>query len=132
MTGVQTCALPILWKQFSIHVDLYKHYLDLIIKFNAFHYAVTGAIISFYFSKNDISLIRYSLLFPVLMSFGFAVFFFYATSKIKNLRAELLDIVEALGLHMIPEVNVLKFLLILSGVLFLIVATSLLGLFMFG
>ncbi|MFL6212083.1 MAG: hypothetical protein ACJ74W_24770 [Pyrinomonadaceae bacterium] len=68
----------LLWKQYELHTDLYKHYLELILKFNAFYYAVTGAIISFYFTKSDIPLIKYALLFPILMSVVFGVLFGFA------------------------------------------------------
>ena len=37
-----------LWRQYSLHVDLYKFYLDLAIKINVFYYAVTGAILAYY------------------------------------------------------------------------------------
>lgn len=39
----------ILWKQYALHVDLYKFYLDLGVKVNAFYYAVTGSILTYYF-----------------------------------------------------------------------------------
>jgi len=32
-------------------MDLYKHYLEMTLKFNVFYYAVTGAVLSFYFSN---------------------------------------------------------------------------------
>jgi len=39
-----------LWKQYEISVDLYKHYLKLAIEINVFYYAITGAIVSYYFA----------------------------------------------------------------------------------
>jgi hypothetical protein len=62
----------LLWKEFELHVDLVKHYLDLIIKFNVFYYAVTGALLSYYFlnSENN-KLVRWSLIFPIMMSIFF-------------------------------------------------------------
>ena len=46
--------IDLLWKQFALNVDVYKFYLDLVIKINVFHYAITGAIISYYFQhKTD-------------------------------------------------------------------------------
>ena len=36
----------LLWKQYELHVGLYKHYLELALKFNVFYYAATGAILS--------------------------------------------------------------------------------------
>ena len=37
----------ILWKQFSLYVDLYKFYMDITMKVNLFYYGITGAILSF-------------------------------------------------------------------------------------
>jgi hypothetical protein len=59
----------ILWKQYELQVGLYKGYLDLLLKFNVFYYAATGALISYYFSKPDIPWMKYSLGFPVLTVF---------------------------------------------------------------
>jgi len=67
----------LLWKQYELHVGLYKHYLELVLKFNVFYYAATGAILSYFFSKTDVPLIKYSLLFPIIMSLGFAILFIY-------------------------------------------------------
>jgi hypothetical protein len=118
-----------LWKQYQLHVDLYKHYLDLTLRFNVFYYAVTGAILSFYFSRADVSVIRYSLLFPVLMSIGFGLFAFYAASLIEVTRQEIFAIRDALGLHTAPEVKVLAWLLRICAGLFVFVALCLVGLF---
>lgn len=120
-----------LWKQYQLHVDLYKHYLELALKFNMFYYAVTGAILSFYFSKSDVSLIKYSLLFPIVMSVGFGLFFFYGASLVEVVRRDIFAIRDALGLYSAPEVRILAVLLRLSAILFSFVAVCLLGLFFF-
>jgi len=78
-----------LWKEYNIHIDLYKHYLELVLKFNIFYYAITGAILSFYFSKVQIATIRYSLIFPILMSLLFASFFFYGAKLLSKLALQL-------------------------------------------
>lgn len=68
-------TLEILWRQYSLTVELYKFYMDLTVKFNVFYYAVTGAILSFYFANQNIDDVKYSLLLPILMSIAFAGFF---------------------------------------------------------
>lgn len=52
----------LLWRQYALHVDLYKFYIEATIKINAFHYAITGAIVSFSFTHSDVSLARWALL----------------------------------------------------------------------
>ncbi len=115
-----------LWKQYELHVGLYKTYLEFVLKFNVFYYAATGAIISYYFAHSDILWMKYSLLFPVLMSFGFATFFIYGACKIGVVRDELETIGSKLGFDTVPEYLVLTIFLILSATLMVVVALSLL------
>jgi len=49
------------WRQYSQTVELYKFYMDLMVKFNVFYYAVTGAILSFFFANPDIDDIEFAL-----------------------------------------------------------------------
>ena len=118
-----------LWKQYQLHVDLYKYYLEMVIKFNVFYYAVTGAILSFYFSQKEVSLIRYSLLFPILLSIAFGGFFLYGSTLLEVVRQEVFDIRDKLQLDTAPEMKVLTILLRITAVLFLFVAACLLVLF---
>lgn len=107
----------LLWKQYQLHVDLYKHYLELVLKFNVFYYAATGAILSFFFSKTGVGLIKYSLLFPIMMSVAFGILFIYGAFTLRITRQDVFDIRDKLGLETAPEFNVLKWLLVLSAIL---------------
>ena len=51
----------ILWSQYALHVDLYKHYIDVIIKVNVYHFTATGVMLSFYLLNKAIPLIEWSL-----------------------------------------------------------------------
>ena len=115
-----------LLKQYQTHVDLYKHYLELSLKVNIFYYAVTGAILSFYFAKaHDNDIIRYSLLLPFLMSVLFAIIFIYSSIILNVTRSEVFQIRDWLGLRTAPEFNVLKYFLRASASLFILVALGL-------
>jgi len=100
--------------------------LELLLKFNVFYYAATGAIVSYYFSKPDIPWMKFSLWFPILMSIGFAILFIYAASQTHVVRQELFDIRDKLGLDTAPEYKVLYMFLWISSVLMLITALGLL------
>jgi hypothetical protein len=80
----------------------------------------------------DIAVIRYSLLFPVLMSVGFGSIFVYGARLINIMREDIHAIGNALHFISIPEVKVLKVLLIVSAILFFLVAVCLVVLFFFG
>lgn len=56
------------WEQYKISIDNYKFYIEMTIKLNAFHYAITGAILSFYFTHADIGVAKWLLLLPVIFS----------------------------------------------------------------
>jgi len=112
----------LLWRQYQQIVELYKFYMDLVIKFNIFYYAVTGAIISFFFANSSIPRIKYALLFPIIMSLAFIVFFIYGAYLMKFLKMEVFAIRDALKLKVAPDVGVLSVLLLIFSVVFITVA----------
>jgi hypothetical protein len=116
----------ILWKQYDLQIGLYKGYLELLLKFNVFYYAATGALVSYYFSKPDIPWMKYSLWFPIFMSIGFSTLFIYGAEKTHVVRQELFDIRDKLGLDTALEYKVLYVFLWISAVLMLLVAAGLL------
>jgi hypothetical protein len=117
-------------EHYKINVDLYKHYFELLIKFNIFYYAITGAILSYYFSNNQIIYLRYSLLLPILISLIFGFFFFWASKLVMVSRQDIIEITSALGFKTYPEFKVLKNSLILFGILLFFVALCLIILFL--
>jgi hypothetical protein len=131
--GWQTEALPpekeLLWREYQLQVDLYKHYLELVIRVNVFYYAITGAILSFYFSRNDGGTLRWSLLLPVAMSVLFAMLFLWGAWLNRLTRDEIKGIGTQLGFGVWPEVSVLSALLVICASFFSLVAAALLYLF---
>jgi hypothetical protein len=93
----------LLWKQYQQNVDLYKFYLDLLIKFNVFYYAVTGAIISFVLAHST-------------------AFFIYGAVLMGIPRRETFAIRDALGLKAAPDLCVLTVMLIMFSLICLLVA----------
>jgi hypothetical protein len=116
----------ILWKQYDMHMSLFKEYLNLALKMNAFYYVATGALISFYFSKAQLPWMKYSLVFPALMSLELAGFFFYGAAKAKVTRQHVMELCVALGFDVAPEYYVLTVFLYASASLMILVAVSLL------
>jgi hypothetical protein len=120
----------LLWKQYELQVELYKEYMKLLLQFDAFYYAATGALLSYYFSKPGPPWMKYALLFPILMSVGFAILFIYGATQIPVVRQELFEIRDALGLSTAPEYKVLSVFLVVSSVLMFIVDLSLIGVYL--
>lgn len=107
----------LLWKQYTLHVDLYKFYLDLAVKINVFYYAVTGAIVTYYFQHVTDQITRYALLLPIAFSLAISGLFFYGANRLSVVREELFSIRDKLGLATAPEIQTLVVFLISFGVI---------------
>lgn len=115
----------LLWKQYALHVDLYKFYLDLTIKINVFYYAVTGAILSYYFQHPRDGVTEYALGLPVAVSFGLGGLFWYGSFLVNVVRQELFAIRDKLNLSTAPEMQVLTVFARVMGTIMLAVGTVL-------
>lgn len=114
-----------------MHVDLFKHYLELTLKVNIFYYAITGAILSFYFSRPDPLVLRWALVFPFIMSVVLAIAACYGARLNEVTRTDVQDLVGRLGLDVWPEMRILSIYLWLTAGLFTLVAAGLVLLFFF-
>ncbi len=114
----------LLWRQYNQAVELYKFYLDLVIKLNVFYYAVTGAILSFVVGHLNGPNYKYAVLLPLLMSVGLAVVSFYGAGLVPMLRHEIQACSGALSLKTYPEVRPLIALLVIFGVMFVAAGTG--------
>ena len=118
--------IKIFLHQYQVIVDLYKHHLEIILKVNIFMYAITGSILSFYLSQNNHNgLVKYSLVFPIIINLFFSVFFFYASTKIHWFDKDITYITARFKYLSKPDVMILKYSLILSAALFILVSSGL-------
>ena len=122
----------LLWRQYSCHIDLYKYYLDMVIKLNAFYYAITGGILTFYFSHTTLPNLRFALVLPIAMSLGFGGLFVHGIKLLEITRTEVFAIRDALRLMSAPEFRVLSLLLGISAAIFFLTAIVLLVLLFAG
>src|SRR5665213_182159 len=120
-----------IWKNYELHVNLLTTYLELVLKFNIFYYAVTGGLLSYYFAKENMPLMQYALVFPVVMSLLFAIFFWYAAKRSALSRQLVDELGHALGFKIIPEYHVLTWILRLCAVLFGAIGLIIGGLFVY-
>lgn len=112
----------IYWRQYQLNIDTYRGYLDLVVKMNAFYYAVTGAIVSYYFAHREDELMALSLILPLLMSIALAVFFILGAYAARITRKETFSLRDKLSLEAAPEIAVLIVLLAISACLMLVIA----------
>lgn len=98
------------WNDFKMNVELHRSYIEVAIKLNMFYYAITGAILSFYFTNSDIPDAKYALILPLLFSAGLTIFFFWAAKTALVMRDHIRTTAEELQLKAYPEGLVLVFL----------------------
>jgi|SRR5580658_3913569 hypothetical protein len=115
----------LLWRQYELNIKMYRDYLGLVLKTNVLYYAITGAILSYYFSHPEQSLAKYALLLPLVMSLALSTLFFIGSYLAKYTRAETFALQDALKLMVAPEIGVLMLLLVILGSLMLMVAAGL-------
>jgi len=120
----------LLWKQYALHVDLYKFYLDLAVKVNVFYYAITGAILTYYFQHAGDNITRFALLLPIVFSLTIGGIFFYGAKLLSVTRKELFAIRDMLALETAPEIGVLAVFLRSFGTIMILTGLGL-GIFFF-
>jgi len=112
----RTIDKDLLWKEYELHIDLYKHYMRIVATFNVFFYGVTGAVISYSLNAGNPQ-VRWALVFPMVMSVFFAVVFFNSWRTFKDVEKEIECIAYAFGFQR-PEVSTLTQILLSSVLMY--------------
>jgi uncharacterized membrane protein YciS (DUF1049 family) len=112
------------WKEYELHIGLYKYYMDLGLKANLFFYFITGGILGIYFRNPVSRLMKFSLLLPVLMSLAFGGVFIHGGMLWMRVSDVIREIRRELKLKKAPDINLLSLLLFVFGTIFLIVGVS--------
>ena len=122
-------ATDIKWNDYKQAVELHKAYLELAIKLNMFNYAITGAILSFYFTHTQVPMAKYALGLPILLSAALAVLFLWSALMAQRLRLHIRNTAAELGLATSPEGVVLVMICVIFGVMLTLVFLALLWFF---
>lgn len=115
----------LLWRQYALQVELFKHYLKLAVDFNVFFYGITGAVVSYYLAHASEPYMRFALALPIGMSAFFGAFFVYGTILMKIVRNDIFRLRDELRLRVAPDAFVLSVFLVISALLMALVATAL-------
>jgi hypothetical protein len=119
------------WKSLEIDIDLYKFYIQTLLKAAGFIFAVTGAIVSFYLSdvNHGNSLRLYSLVFPFLLNAGFCFVCFRGIGAAEVLGDEHGETCGKLGFAHPYDMTPLPRLVRLFALAYGLVTVGLIGLF---
>lgn len=89
-----------LWNEYKLHIELFNSYLSLCLKVNIFYYAVTCALLSFYFESDNTKFV-----FSLAYLFGLGAFllcvFFETKSKIDIYGDYVVYIAKVIGVRFI-------------------------------
>ena len=118
----------LLWKQYELHVSLYRFYLELTLKVNAAFYAISGAVSTYTLTHQTNGAARVALLVPAVLGIGLALVASYGAIIQTQTRDELISIRDQLELETIPEIKILSWLLWVSVIGFVTVSAGLIWL----
>jgi hypothetical protein len=126
-TEIRIPKAELLWREYQISVDLYKFYVDVAIKVVVGYYAVTGGILSFYFTSSRGAVARWALVLPCLVSFAIALLFLWGARLWSFVRNDVFRIAKALDIGSF-ELSVLSIILRGAAVLLALTGTAMLWL----
>jgi hypothetical protein len=108
------------WEEYKIHVDLFKYYLDLVLRTNIAVFAILGAILTFYFkNKGENKHLKKALLLPCVLTLSLGGFYIYSACLWRNVSITVNTLRAGLGILATPYVHILSLLLLLFGIVFL-------------
>ncbi|MEA2118029.1 hypothetical protein [Halovibrio sp. HP20-50] len=104
------------WRQYQQHIDTYKFYLEIVVKIIGLYFAVSGAMLSFYFANTESEHAKLALYLPWLIGVGLAIFFSIGAWLSIVTRDDIFELREKLGLQVAPETGVLALLLVIFSI----------------
>jgi len=107
----------ILWRDYALNADLYKFYLDILLKLNIFCYGITGGIVSYCLSNHQMTVVRWALVLPLLMSVFFGVLCLYSSFLARELDSDTFELSKKLSLGTSHAFSPLVYFLRLSAAL---------------
>ena len=120
----------LLWREYQLSVDLYKFYIDVLLKVVVAYYAVTGGILSFYFTRSQPSVARWALVLPCLVSFALAWLFRWGAQLWEIVRNDAYRIAGELDVGGF-ELSALQMLLRGAAILLFATGLAMVGLIVF-
>lgn len=98
----------LLWKQYEQLSGLYTFYINIVVQYNAFSYAVLGAIVTLVVTnKSEANEIAYLIFIPLLISLALSGIAFVGIPKAQELEVAIIDLKNKLNTRLAPHVDML-------------------------
>ena len=101
-------------EEYKILNELYKFYLDLVVKFNTFQLAITGGIVSYVFKDDVTEVALYALFVPTLFGAGAIAMVLVSFRKVSEVKAAVKDIAQRIRAKRPPHIEILQYALVLT------------------
>jgi hypothetical protein len=104
MSSSLQAAEELLWRQYNSYLGLYKFYSSSAIKLNTFHFAITGAVLSFYLAHTSDKALRLALVLPLVFSISLVAIFGWGSLRANDLTSIIAKLSEELSRITNPQV----------------------------
>ena len=111
MTDIQTNKENIMLIDYQHDIDLYKFYINFVLKVNAFQYAMTTAVLSVVLSKSTEPYFLILLTFPIILSITLITTSLKGYPRVKDLQDGIYKRANELGMHTFPDFTTLRILI---------------------
>src|SRR5262245_23490878 len=102
----------LLWRQYSLHYDVYKFHLDACLKYTSVVFAITGALLGYYFKELQGQPNAKWVLFPgVVMNLCMGDGCFLAGYMVGPRKREIHEIAKRFGFSSPPNMSLLQMVL---------------------
>ena len=102
----------LLWRQYSLHYDIYKFHLDACVKYTALIFAITGGLLGYYFKELRGQPSAKWVLFPgVVMNLCMGVGYFVGACMVGPRKREINVIAKRFGFSSPPNMSLLQVVL---------------------
>jgi hypothetical protein len=102
----------LLWRQYSLHYDVYKFHLDACVKYTSLLFAITGALLGYYFKELQGQPNAKWVLFPaVVMNLCMGIGCFVGGCMVEPRKREIDVIAKRFGFSSPPNMTLLQVVL---------------------
>ena len=105
--------------------DVYKFYMEFVLKSGIFMFGITGGIVSYYLAHSEKEFMQYSLILPILFNLAFCLICFGGLGAAKELIEDQNRLADKADLMMPYEMAPLKYLLVTFGIVYGILSIGL-------
>ena len=117
----------LLFEEYSNLTDLYKFYLDIVLRSVIFVLGIVGAVLAYLLKESKSHLTAFGLFIPSALCMGVGILFIAGLQKAKELSSAVTDLGSKLNLTLTPHTEVLESALLWFGILLLVLGVVILS-----